>query len=90
MLLLRRASLGRGGPGLGWQSPVAIPRPWLSATFAACALFAAGMGVFSSDSLHRLWGVFAAVAYVLAAGSCWPGGRRGLWTWPCSWGSAGR
>jgi hypothetical protein len=35
--------------------------------FAACALFAAGMGVFSSDSLHRLWGLFAAIAYVLAA-----------------------
>ena len=68
MLLRRRAPLGCGGPGLGWQSPVAIPRPWLSATFAACALFGAGMGVFSSDSLHRLWGVFAAVAYVLAAG----------------------
>ncbi len=68
MLLLRRAPLGCGGPGLGWQSPVAIPRSWLSATFAACALFAAGMGMFSSDSLHRLWGVFAAVAYVLAGG----------------------
>ncbi len=68
MLMLRQASLGRGGPGAGWQSPVALPRLWLSATFAACALFAAGMGVFSSDSLHRLWGVFAAVAYVLAAG----------------------
>jgi hypothetical protein len=35
--------------------------------FAACALFAAGMGVFSTDSLHRLWGLFAAIAYVLAA-----------------------
>ncbi|HEX9358945.1 MAG TPA: hypothetical protein VF933_34700, partial [Streptosporangiaceae bacterium] len=68
MLLLRRAPQGCGGPGAGWQSPLAIPRPWLSATFAACVLFAAGMGVFSSDALHRLWGLFAAVAYVLAAG----------------------
>lgn len=67
MLLLRRAPLPCGEPGLGWQSPVTIPRLWLSAGFAACALFAAGMGVFSSDSLHRLWGLFAAIAYVLAA-----------------------
>lgn len=67
MLLLRRAPLPGGGPGLGWQSPVTIPRLWLAAMFAACALFAAGMGVFSSDSLHRLWGLFAAIAYVLAA-----------------------
>jgi hypothetical protein len=67
MLLLRRAPLPGGGPGLGWQSPVTIPRLWLAAMFAACALFAAGMGVFSTDSLHRLWGLFAAIAYVLAA-----------------------
>ena len=67
MLLLRRAPLPCGVPGLGWQSPVTIPRLWLAAGFAACALFAAGMGVFSSDSLHRLWGLFAAIAYVLAA-----------------------
>jgi hypothetical protein len=67
MLLLRRAPLRRDEPGLGWQSPVTIPRLWLAAIFAACALFAAGMGVFSTDSLHRLWGLFAAVAYVLAA-----------------------
>jgi hypothetical protein len=61
MLLLRRAPLPGGGPGLGWQSPVTIPRLWLAAMFAACALFAAGMGVFSTDSLHRLWGLFAAI-----------------------------
>ena len=68
MLLLRREPLRCGEPGLGWQSPVTIPRRWLAAFFAACALFAAGMGVFSTDSLHRLWGLFAAIAYVLAAG----------------------
>jgi hypothetical protein len=68
MLLLRREPLRCGEPGLGWQSPVTIPRRWLAAIFAACALFAVGMGVFSSDSLHRLWGLFAAIAYVLAAG----------------------
>ena len=68
MLLLRQAPLLIGGPGQGWRSPVTIPRLWLAAIFAACSLFAAGMGVFSTDSLHRLWGLFAAVAYVLAAG----------------------
>ena len=68
MLLLRQTPLLSGGPGQGWRSPVTIPRLWLAAIFAACALFAAGMGVFSTDSLHRLWGLFAAVAYVLAAG----------------------
>ncbi len=66
MLVLRRGSLHYGGPGLGWQSPLTIPRRWLAAIFAACALFAAGMGVFSSDNLHRLWGVFGTAAYVLA------------------------
>ncbi|HTT51606.1 MAG TPA: glycosyltransferase 87 family protein [Streptosporangiaceae bacterium] len=54
-------------PARGWQSPVAIPRRWLAVLFAACALFALGMGVFSSDDLHRLWGLFAAGAYLLAA-----------------------
>jgi hypothetical protein len=68
MLLLRREPLRCGEPGLGWQSPVTIPRLWLAAIFAACALFAAGMGVFSTDSLHRLWGLFAVIAYGLAAG----------------------
>jgi hypothetical protein len=67
MLQLIPAPLLSGGPSQGWQSPVTIPRRWLAAIFAACALFAAGMGVFSTDSLHRLWGLFAAVAYVLAA-----------------------
>jgi hypothetical protein len=65
MLLVRRGPLRWGEPGLGWQSPLSIPRPWLAAIFAACALFAVGMGVFSTDALHRLWGMFAAVAYVL-------------------------
>ncbi|HUY51475.1 MAG TPA: glycosyltransferase 87 family protein [Streptosporangiaceae bacterium] len=69
MLLLRQAPLRRCEPGRGWQSPVTVPRLWLAAMFAACALFAGGMGVFSTDALHRLWGLFAAGAYVLAAGA---------------------
>ena len=88
MLLLRQAPLLSGGPSQGWRSPVTIPRLWLAAIFAAFALFAAGMGVFSTDSLHQLWGLFAAVAYVLAAGVllAW----KSSWIWPCFWGSAAR
>ncbi|MGP7996578.1 MAG: glycosyltransferase 87 family protein [Streptosporangiaceae bacterium] len=67
MLQLRQAPLRRFEPDRGWQSPVAIPRRWLAALFAACAVFAVGMGAFSSDDLHRLWGLFAAGAYLLAA-----------------------
>ncbi len=67
MLQLRQAPLRRFEPGGGWQSPVTIPRHWLAALFVGCTLFAAGMGVFSSDALHRLWGLFAAGAYLLAA-----------------------
>ena len=91
MLLLRQAPLLIGGPGQGWRSPVTIPRLWLAAIFAACSLFAAGMGVFSTDSLHRLWGLFAAVAYVLAAGVvlAWKSSRA-VATWPYSWASVAR
>ena len=67
MLQLRQAPLRRFEPGGGWQSPVTIPRRWLAALFVGCTLFAIGMGVFSSNGLHRLWGLFAAGAYVLAA-----------------------
>ena len=67
MLQLRQAPLRRFEPGGGWQSPVAIPRRWLAALYVGCTLFAVGMSVFSSDALHRLWGLFAAGAYLLAA-----------------------
>ena len=67
MLQLRQAPLRRFESAGGWQSPITIPRRWLAALFVGCTLFAIGMGVFSSDALHRLWGLFAAGAYVLAA-----------------------
>jgi hypothetical protein len=69
MLQLRQAPLRHCEPGRGWQSPVTIPRLWLAAVFTGCALFAGGMGVFSNYPLHRLWGVIAAGAYLLAAGA---------------------
>jgi Glycosyltransferase family 87 len=51
----------------GWQSVTTLPRVWLVAGLIACALFAAGVSMFSGDSLHRLWGVSAACAYAVAA-----------------------
>jgi hypothetical protein len=44
-----------------------MPRVWLIAGLLASALFAGGVSVFSTDSLHRLWGLAAACAYALAA-----------------------
>jgi uncharacterized membrane protein len=44
-----------------------MPRVWLIAGLVGCALFAGGVSLFTSDSLHRLWGVAAACAYALAA-----------------------
>jgi hypothetical protein len=52
---------------VSWHSPIAIPQYLLAATFAACALFAGGLGVFSHYEPHRMWGLFAAPAYLLAA-----------------------
>jgi hypothetical protein len=44
-----------------------MPRVWLVAGLVGCALFAAGVSMFSTDPLHRLWGAAAACAYALAA-----------------------
>ncbi len=51
----------------GWQSIVTIPRIWLAAGLAVCALFGGGVALFSGDPLHRLWGTSAGIAYALAA-----------------------
>jgi Glycosyltransferase family 87 len=68
MVQLRTAPLRRCGPVVaGWQTPASVPRRWLAALFGACALFAGGMALFSSDALHRLWGYYAVGAYLLAA-----------------------
>ena len=50
-----------------WYSPTTIPRPLLAATFVGCAAFAGGLGLISHYAPHRLWGLFAAPAYLLAA-----------------------
>jgi len=44
-----------------------MPRAWLGAAFAASAVFAGAVSLFSGNPLHRLWGVAAACAYAVAA-----------------------
>src|ERR1700728_1741884 len=50
-----------------WLLPVSVPRHWAASAFAACAVFAGGVAVFSTNDLHRLWGLIASCAYVAAA-----------------------
>ena len=50
-----------------WQSVSTIPWVWLFTGLVGCALFAGGVRLFSTDSLHRLWGLSGAIAYALAA-----------------------
>ena len=51
----------------GWHSVITLPRAWLAGGLVFCALFSGGVSLFSTDSLHRLWGLSAACAYALAA-----------------------
>ncbi len=67
MLQLRQAPLRALEPARGWQSPVSISRFWLAAMFLACALFAGGIWLFSSDFVHRQWAPFAIGGYAAAA-----------------------
>jgi hypothetical protein len=50
-----------------WLLPVSVPRYWAASAFAACAVFAGGVAVFSTNDLHRLWGLIATCAYIAAA-----------------------
>jgi Glycosyltransferase family 87 len=50
-----------------WLLPVSVPRYWAAAAFAACAAFAGGVALFSTNDLHRLWGLIATCAYIAAA-----------------------
>ena len=52
--------------GARWQSPAAMPRRWLAGVFAVSAVYAALVAIFSSDSVHQLWGAIAACGYGLA------------------------
>src|SRR5215472_14642102 len=63
--------------GAGWQSPAAMPRRWLAGFFAVSAAFASLVAIFSSDSVHQLWGAMAACGYGLAIVAVLAWRRRG-------------
>jgi len=52
--------------GVGWQSPATMHRLAFAAIFAVSAVYAGLVAIFSTDSVHRLWGAMAACGYVLA------------------------
>jgi len=80
VLTVRRRASGSRKPGLGprWGSLTTLPRPWIAAAFAACALFAGAVALFTSNDLHRLWGSAAAAGYLLAAIAVLAWRRRGV------------
>jgi hypothetical protein len=58
--------MGGGRLGAAWESPAAMRRRWLAGIFAVSVIWAVLVAAFSSDSVHRLWGVMAACGYALA------------------------
>jgi hypothetical protein len=80
VLALRPGASGCGKPGAapGWQSLTTIRRHWVAAAFAACALYAGGVALFTHLSLHRFWGIAAAAGYLLAAVAVLAWRSRGL------------
>jgi len=69
MLTLRTAppQAGASGSLARLLSPVSVPRYWTATAFVICAAFAGGVALFSTNSLHRLWGLIACCAYIAAA-----------------------
>jgi len=63
--------------GAGWHSPAAMPRRWLAGVFGVSAVFAALVAIFSSDSVHQLWGAMAACGYGLAVAAVLGWRKRG-------------
>src|SRR6266702_6232667 len=63
--------------GAGWESPASMPQRWLAGLFVVSAVFAALVASFSSESVHRLWGVMAACGYGLAFVAVLAWRRRG-------------
>jgi 4-amino-4-deoxy-L-arabinose transferase-like glycosyltransferase len=67
MASLRGAPPGRAPRRwAGRLSPGRAPRYWVAAAFAVCAGFAGAVALFSTNDLHRLWGLTAACAYLAA------------------------
>jgi hypothetical protein len=52
--------------GAGWQSPATMSRLAFAAIFAVSVVYAGLVAIFSTDSVHRLWGAMAACGYLLA------------------------
>jgi hypothetical protein len=68
MLTLRQVPMKRpAARRVDWRSPSTVPRLWMIITFTGCAGYAFVLSLVTTDELHRLWGVFAACAYLLAA-----------------------
>ena len=79
MLTLRQAPLRCPEPRqFNWPSPTVVPRVWVTAVFAASAAYALMMAIVTTNHLHRLWGVFAACSYLLAAMAVLAWKSRGL------------
>jgi len=51
----------------GWQAVTTMPWVWLFSALVACSLFGLAVHLFSTDDLHKLWGLSAACAYGIAA-----------------------
>ena len=58
--------MGGVRPGAGFESPAAMRRRWLAGIFAFSLAWAVLVAVFTSDRVHHLWGVMAAVGYGVA------------------------
>ena len=52
--------------GAGLESPAVMPRRWLAGIFAVSVIWAVLVALFTSDYIHHLWGVTAAVSYAVA------------------------
>src|SRR6202020_1467973 len=66
LLAYYRMDMGGRRPGAAWEAPAAMRLRWLVGIFAVSVIWAVLVALFSSDSVHRLWGVMAAVGYGLA------------------------
>jgi hypothetical protein len=79
MLTLRQVPLRCPEPRrFDWPSLTTVPRVWMTVVFTVSAAYALVMALVTTNHLHRLWGVFAACAYLLAAMVVLAWRRRGL------------
>jgi hypothetical protein len=71
---------GNSTPGRwsGWYSLMTIRRRWVVAVFVACSLYAGAVALFTTDDLHRRWGIIAAIGYLVAAVAALVWRSRGL------------